>query len=163
PLTVCGLTALLNRRLTQDVNMVNALMVAQEIGLEIEEQRSTESEFFSNLITMTVEGSGERKIVAGTLFEGNPRIVQMRDFRTDFQPEGVMLVMSYQDRPGMLGKIGTILGEAGVNIASMNLGRREKAGEAMVVFSLDSGVDEGVLKQLSKAVNASFVRVVDMM
>ena len=85
------------------------------------------------------------------------------DFRTDFQPEGVMLVMSYQDRPGMLGKIGTILGEAGVNIASMNLGRREKAGEAMVVFSLDSGVDEGVLKQLSKAVNASFVRVVDMM
>ena len=163
PLTVCGLTALLNRRLTQDVNMVNALMVAQEIGLEIDEQRSTESEFFSNLITMTVEGSGERKIVAGTLFEGNPRIVQMRDFRTDFQPEGVMLVMSYQDRPGMLGKIGTILGEAGVNIASMNLGRREKAGEAMVVFSLDSGVDEDVLKQLSKAVNASFVRVVDMM
>ena len=63
----------------------------------------------------------------------------------------------------MLGKIGTILGEAGVNIASMNLGRREKAGEAMVVFSLDSGVDESVLKQLSKAVNASFVRVVDMM
>lgn len=162
PLTVCGLAALLNRRLTQEVNMVNARMVANQMSLTIEEIRSTESEAYSNLVTMTLEADTKRKTVAGTLFEGVPRIVKMRDFQTDFQPVGDMLVMSYQDRPGMLGKIGTVLGEVGVNIAAMNLGRRSKAGEAMVVFSLDSPVPEDVLAKLAEAVEASFVQAVDM-
>ena len=162
PLTVCGLAALLNRRLTQEVNMVNARMVADQIGLTVEEIRSTETEAFSNLVTMTLEADSGRKTIAGTLFEGIPRIVKMRDFQTDFQPHGDMLVMSYQDRPGILGKIGTILGEVGVNIAAMNLGRRAKAGEAMVVFSVDSPVPETVLERLAQAVDARFVKAVDM-
>jgi D-3-phosphoglycerate dehydrogenase len=162
PLTVCGLAALLNCRLTQEVNMVNARMVADHIGLAVEEVRSTTSESYSNLVTMSMETDTKRKTIAGALFEGLPRIVKMRDFQTDFEPAGNMLVMSYQDRPGMLGKIGTLLGEVGVNIAAMSLGRRAKAGEAMVVFSLDSPVPPEVQTRLAQAVEASFVQAVDM-
>ncbi len=81
---------------------------------------------------------------------------------TDFQPEGHMLVMNYVDRPGLIGKIGTILGEAGINIGSMNLGRREKAGEAMVVLSVDSPVDDETVEQIRKAIDTRFIKAVRM-
>jgi D-3-phosphoglycerate dehydrogenase len=94
------------------------------------------------------------------MFEGTPKIVKMRDFMTDFAPEPHMLVISYDDRPGMLGKIGTILGEANINIGNMSLGRRAIAGEAMVVFSVDTPVDEATMAKVSAACNAHFIKAV---
>jgi D-3-phosphoglycerate dehydrogenase len=73
-----------------------------------------------------------------------------------------MLVMTYADRPGALGKIGTILGDAGVNIGNMSLGRREKAGEAMVVFSIDSPADESTLQTINAAINAKYIKAVHL-
>ena len=160
PITVAGLAALLNRSTDQEVNMVNANLVAERRGLIVEQSRSTESEFFSNLITLSLETPNGKRTVAGTLFEGTPKIVRMRDFAIDFTPEEHMLVMTYEDRPGLIGKIGTILGEAGVNIGSMNLGRRGKGGEAMVVLSVDSPVEQQTLDRLKDSVGASFVRAV---
>jgi len=73
-----------------------------------------------------------------------------------------MLVMNYEDRPGLIGKIGTILGAEGVNIGNMNLGRRAKAGEAMVVLSIDSPASDEVLEQLATAIDARFLKQVHM-
>ena len=140
--------------------MVNANLVAERRGLIVEQSRSTESNFFSNLITMSLETPQGKRTIAGTLFEGTPKIVKMRDFDTDFTPEEHMLVMHYDDRPGLIGKIGTILGEAQVNIGAMNLGRRIKGGEAMVVLSVDSPVGEETLTNLSEAIGARFVKAV---
>ncbi len=126
----------------------------------MESVRSSETESFSNLITLTLEGSQGTRTIAGTLFEGIPKIVKMRNFDIDFRPEEHMLVMSYADRPGALGKIGTILGEANVNIGNMSLGRREKAGEAMVVFSIDSPAGEATIKKIGKAIEAKFIKAV---
>jgi len=162
PITVCGLAALLNGHTEQDVNMVNARLVARNMGITVEEVRTTESESFSNLITMSLESPEGKRSIAGTLFEGIPKIVKMRDFLTDFQPEEHMLVINYADKPGLIGKIGTILGEAGLNIGNMNLGRRAKAGEAMVVLSLDSPVSDEVVGQLADAVEARFIKAVRM-
>ncbi|MBW2688989.1 MAG: phosphoglycerate dehydrogenase [Deltaproteobacteria bacterium] len=162
PITMAGLAALLNRCTDQEVNMVNANLVAERRGLIIEQSRSTESEFFSNLITLNLETPQGKRTIAGTLFEGTPKIVKMRDFDTDFTPEEHMLVLTYEDRPGLIGKIGTILGEAEVNIGAMSLGRRAKGGEAMVVFSVDSPVDEPTLVRLTEAVGASFVKAVHL-
>jgi D-3-phosphoglycerate dehydrogenase len=162
PLTVCGLSALLNCHTEHDVNLVNSQLVAREMGIVVEEIRSTESEPFSNLITITLVTPEGRRTVAGTLFEGIPKIVKMRDFMTDFQPEEHMLVISYSDRPGLIGRIGTILGEAGINIGSMNLGRRAKAGEAMVVLSIDSPADGATIAALEAAVEAPFIKAVRM-
>jgi D-3-phosphoglycerate dehydrogenase len=160
PITVAGLAALLNRCTDQEINMVNASLVAERRGLIVEQSRSTESNFFSNLITMSLETPQGKRTIAGTLFEGTPKIVKMRDFDTDFTPEEHMLVMHYDDRPGLIGKIGTILGEAQVNIGAMNLGRRIKGGEAMVVLSVDSPVGGETLAKLSEAIGARFVKAV---
>jgi D-3-phosphoglycerate dehydrogenase len=84
----------------------------------------------------------------------------MRNFDIDFMPEAHMLVMTYADVPGALGKIGTILGNAGVNIGNMSLGRTEKAGEAIVVFSIDSPADESTIEAVKEAIGANFIRAV---
>jgi len=162
PLSICGLAALLNHCTDQEVNLVNANLVAREMGIVVEEVRSTETDSFSNLITLTLEGSQGKRTIAGTLFEGTPKIVKMRNFDIDFRPEEHMLVMTYADKPGALGKIGTILGDAGVNIGNMSLGRREKAGEAMVVFSIDSPADAATLQKIETAIGAKYIKAVHL-
>lgn len=158
PLTVCGLAALLNRHVTQDVNMVNAQLVAQNMGIVVEEIKSTETEGFSSMVTMSLEGPEKKRTISGTLFEGIPRIVKLRDYQVDFKPEEHMLLLTYNDRPGMIGKIGTILGRHDINIAAMHLGRREKRGEAMVILSMDSAVQPHVLEEICEATEATFIR-----
>jgi D-3-phosphoglycerate dehydrogenase len=76
----------------------------------------------------------------------------------DFSPEGHMLLLNYVDRPGIIGRIGTILGTHDINIASMNLGRREKKGEAMVILSLDSAVQPEVIEEVRNATDATFIK-----
>jgi len=163
PLAVCGIAALLNRRVEQDVNMVNASLIAEQMGITIEETKSTQTDAFSNLITLVIEGEGgKRRLVSGTLFEGAPRIVRLRDYNMDFTPEEHMLLLHYEDRPGMIGKIGTIMGQHDINIASMNLGRSEKRGEAMVILSLDTAVPPAVVDEIRKATEATFIRALHM-
>jgi len=162
PLTVCGLAALLNRHTEREVNMVNANLIAREMGIEVEAVRTTETESYSNVVSLALVTPTGKRVIAGTLFEGRPKIVKMRNFDTDFRPEQHMLVMSYQDRPGLIGKIGTLLGDAGVNIGNMNLGRREKGGEALVVFSTDSRVDEATIAQITEAIQPDYIRAVTL-
>ncbi len=161
PLTVFGLAALLNRMVDQDVNMVNASLIAEQMGIVVEESKSTLSDAFSNLVTLVIEGAdGKRRLIAGTLFEGKPRIVRLRDYTMDFSPEEHMLLIHYGDRPGMIGKIGTIMGKHEINIASMNLGRSEKKGEAMVILSLDSAAPPAVVAEIKEATEASFIKAI---
>jgi D-3-phosphoglycerate dehydrogenase len=162
PLTVCGLAALLDRVADQPVNMVNAGLVAERMGLVVEERKSTQGGAFSNLVTLTLEGPVGSRVVSGTLFEGTPRIVGLRDYAMDFMPEEHMLLLSYTDRPGMIGKIGTVLGQHDINIACMNLGRRERKGEAMVVLSVDSPVPAQVLNELREATEAPFIQALHL-
>ena len=162
PLTVSGLAALLDRATDQPVNMVNAGLVAERMGLVVEEHKSTQGGAFSNLVTLTLEGPGGSRVVSGTPFEGTPRIVGLRDYAMDFMPEEHMLLLSYTDRPGMIGRIGTVLGQHDINIACMNLGRRERKGEAMVVLSVDSPVPAPVLEELRQATDATFAQALHL-
>jgi D-3-phosphoglycerate dehydrogenase len=162
PLTVCGLSALLNRMVDQDVNMVNASLIAEQMGIVVEETKSTHADAFSNVLTLVAEGGGKRRLISGTLFEGAPRIVRLRDYSMDFAPEEHMLLLHYGDRPGMIGKIGTIMGQHEINIASMNLGRSEKKGEAMVILSLDSAIPQHVLDEIRSATEATFIKALHM-
>ncbi len=162
PLTVCGLSALLGRMVDQDVNMVNASLVADQMGIVVDETKSTHADAFSNVITLIAEANGKKRTISGTLFEGAPRIVRLRDYAMDFAPEEHMLLLHYGDRPGMIGKIGTILGQHEINIASMNLGRSEKKGEAMVILSLDSAVPPAVVEELKSATDATFIKALHM-
>ena len=162
PMTVYGLASLLNRIVDQDVNMVNAALIAENMGIVVDEAKSTHAEAFSNMITLCVEGPAEKRLIAGALFEGSPRIVKLRDYQMDFAPQEHMLLLNYADRPGMIGRIGTIMGEHEINIAAMNLGRREKKGEAMVILSLDSAVPIEVVEEVRLATEATFIRPLHM-
>ena len=161
PLTVCGLSALLNRMVDQDVNMVNATLIAEQMGIVVEETKSTHADAFSNVITLIIEGQGKRRLVSGTLFEGR-RASSGCAIIHGFCPGEHMLLLDYGDRPGMIGKIGTIMGQHDINIASMNLGRSEKKGEAMVILSLDSAVPANVMEEIRTATEATFIKALQM-
>src|SRR6266540_2076890 len=155
------LKGLLGRVTAQAVNLVNAHLVARERGLQVVVETDEEAASgYTNLVTVTTQAGAGRKIIAGTVFDGVPRIVRLRDLHIEFIPEGHILVLSYEDRPGMVGKIGSILGRHNVNIASMHVGRRTKRGRAIVVLLLDEDVTAEVVEEVSKAVEADFARVI---
>jgi D-3-phosphoglycerate dehydrogenase / 2-oxoglutarate reductase len=155
------LKGLLGGVTAQAVNLVNARFLARERGVEVVIHTDEEAPTgYTNLVTVTTHAGSGRKIIAGTVFDGVPRIVRLRDLHIEFVPEGHILVLSYEDRPGMVGKIGTILGRRNVNIASMHVGRRTKRGGAIVVLLLDEDVPPEVMEEVSKAVEADFARVI---
>ena len=155
------LKGLLGRVTAQAVNLVNAHLVARDRGVAVV-VRTDESagSGYTNLITVTTQAGTGRKIIAGTVFDGTPRIVRLRDLHIEFIPEGHILVLSYEDRPGMVGKIGSILGRHNVNIASMHVGRRTRRGGAIVVLLLDEAVSSEVMEEVAKAVEADFTRLI---
>jgi D-3-phosphoglycerate dehydrogenase len=157
------LKGLLGGVTAQAVNLVNAHLVARDRGLAVAVQADEEAASgYTNLITVSTHAGAGRKIIAGTVFDGVPRIVKLRDLNIEFIPEGHILVLSYEDRPGMVGKIGSILGRHNVNIASMHVGRRTKRGRAIVVLLLDEDVPPEVMEEVVKAVDADFARIINL-
>jgi len=139
------------------VTLVNAPGLAEARGIELSEHKSDYVRNYANLIIVSAEtdGGGTKKeyTVSGTCFDGQAaRIVQIHDFDIDLKPAPSILLMFYPDRPGMVGKIGTILGEANINIANMAVGRREKRGQAVVALTLDDPAAPQVLQRIREAI-----------
>jgi D-3-phosphoglycerate dehydrogenase len=155
------LKGLLEGVTAQAVNLVNAHLIARDRGLSVEVRADAEAASgYTNLITVTTQAGTGRKTIAGTVFDGVPRIVRLRDLHIEFIPEGHILVLAYEDRPGMVGRLGSILGRHNVNIASMHVGRRTRRGRAIVVLLLDDDVPPEVVEEVSKSVEADFARVI---
>ena len=155
------LKGLLGGVTAEAVNLVNAHLIARDRGLAVDVRADAEAASgYTNLITVTTQAGAGRKIIAGTVFDGVPRIVRLRDLHIEFIPEGHILVLAYEDRPGMVGRIGSILGRHNVNIASMHVGRRTRRGRAIVVLLLDEDVPPEVMEEVSKSVEADFARVI---
>jgi D-3-phosphoglycerate dehydrogenase len=139
PLTASFLKGLLQGKLSDPVNAVNAAILAREAGIKVQETRSEDAHDFAALIQASLKGGSATRSVAGTLFgKRDPRLVRIDEFQLDAIPEGAMLIVSNDDRPGMVGLIGAVLGEAKVNIAYMSLGRDRSGGRAVAVLNLDS-------------------------
>ena len=154
------LTGLLAPVMAGAVNLVNAHLVARERGVAVSVTREEETHGYKSLLTVTTHTREGRKIIAGTVFDGQPRIVRLRDLHIEFTPEGFILVLSYEDRPGMVGRIGTTLGRMGVNIASMHVGRRAKRGRAIVVLILDEDLTAEQVAEVARSVEADFARLI---
>jgi D-3-phosphoglycerate dehydrogenase len=155
-----ALTGLLAPVMAGPVNLVNARLAAAERGVAVAVTRETEASGYASVVRLTTHTRGGKKIIAGTVFDGQPRIVRLRDLDIEFTPEGYILVLSYEDRPGMVGRIGSILGRQNVNIASMHVGRREKRGRAIVVLILDEDLAPEQLREIAAAVEADFARLI---
>jgi D-3-phosphoglycerate dehydrogenase len=132
------------------VNAVNAPRIADERGIDVAETKTRSSEDFQSLVTVTVSNDGERVSVCGTQFTGeDPRIVRIDGYRVDAVPHGHMLVARNEDVPGVIGFIGTVLGDHGINIAGMYNGRETIGGEALSVYTLDDPVGDEVRSRLN--------------
>jgi D-3-phosphoglycerate dehydrogenase len=149
-LTQAALAGLLKPALS-DVNMVNAPIVARERGIQVSEVRRTQHGAYEGYMMIKVITERQTRDVAGTVFSnGVPRLIQVKgiDMESHFTPH--MLYVTNEDKPGFIGKLGTLLGDAKVNIASFNLGRTAAGGDAIALIEVDDAVPETVLAELRK-------------
>lgn len=147
PITVAVLKGLLET-VSDRVNMVNAPLIAQERGIRVIESKSSRTQDFASTITTRLRGCVER-LVAGAVFHGKqPRIVRIDNFILEAIPEGPTLVLHNHDQPGVVGMVGTILGEAGINISRMQLGLLPEKGEAKMLVNVGARPAESVLERL---------------
>jgi D-3-phosphoglycerate dehydrogenase len=154
---------ILESRLEQQVNVVNARLLASERGIEIVEQSSTGKGDFSTLLSADVQTEKKTYHAAATLF-GNQylRLTQLGPYRLDAHLDGVMLVFTHRDLPGLIGFIGNIFGKHSVNIAQMTVGRQLPGGEAIAVLNLDSPPPEDAIKEVRTHPQISSVSVVKL-
>jgi D-3-phosphoglycerate dehydrogenase len=149
PLTVALLKGMLSPILSEDVNYVNAPHLADERGIQVAQTRHPAAEDYSNVILCRVISAKETRLIGGALFlHKEPRIVLLDDYRIDALPSGPALILSNRDIPGVIGKVGTLLGEKGINIAEWQMGRNAPRGMAVSFINIDSPASEEILKEL---------------
>jgi len=164
-LTRVFLKGLLQSSLEQ-VSYVNAPQLAKARGLAVDESKSEKAEGYANLIETRVfqqrKGELRARQVDGTLINGQPFIVGIQGLRVDVKPEGTLLIIFNTDRPGVIGVVGTILGDAGVNIVGMHVGRQETGGRAVMVVTLEEPASPEVLEKINAYPDLFGPRQVDL-
>jgi len=149
PLAMAAAKGLLAPAVEGEVSYVNALPLAAERGVTVEQSRSGEPTPYASLLRLTVETDAGEMTVAGTLFaDDRPRVVEIDGVRIESVPEGHLLLFRNRDVPGVVGRIGTILGRERVNIAGIQLGRIEGTDEALSIINVDTPVPESVLGEI---------------
>jgi D-3-phosphoglycerate dehydrogenase len=149
-LDVSAQKGLLAPMVFEPLNYVNTPALARERGLHLETSRVSESADYTSLVVLRIEGEGGESVVSGTLVgpRHQPRLVEAMGFDMDIVPEKHMLFIRNEDVPGMIGKLGTILGEHGINIGNMAVGRGKPGSRAAMAVTVDEPVPEEVLKAL---------------
>ncbi|HYO77601.1 MAG TPA: ACT domain-containing protein, partial [Thermoanaerobaculia bacterium] len=148
-LSVASLKGLLTPHLAESVNFVNAEQLAQTRGIAISSTTHPMPRDYANLLTVRASSSTEEISVSGTVFhERNQRIVSVNNYRVEFNPEGHILYILNRDVPGVVGRVGTTLGDHEVNIAEYNLARSESGGTAMAIITIDSPLSSDALTAL---------------
>ncbi|RED53691.1 phosphoglycerate dehydrogenase [Aestuariispira insulae] len=148
PLVQAVLAGLL-RPMTDCVNMVNAPVIARERSIDVAEVKNDRSSDYHTLIRLVVTTERMERSVSGTLFGGDkPRIVEIKGIGIEAELTKHMLYTTNQDKPGLIGELGTILAKAGANIATFHLGRAEEGGDALSLIQLDAPIDEAILKEI---------------
>lgn len=161
PITIAVLKGLLEQ-VSDRVNLVNAPLIAQERGIKVIESKASRPRDHASTITTRVRGCVDR-LVAGAIFHGGqPRIVRIDDFMLEVIPEGPTLLLHNHDRPGVVGAVGTILGEEGINIARMQLGLVRERSEAAMLVNVDERPADRVLERLRALPNMIAVQLVDL-
>jgi D-3-phosphoglycerate dehydrogenase len=161
PITIAVLKGILSP-VRESVNLVNASHIAQELGIKVIESKAARSTDFASSVTVKVKGVVDR-LVAGAVFHGNqPRIVRIDDFMLEAIPEGCTLLIHNRDQAGVVGRVGSLLGDAGINISRMQLALNEARGEACMLVNVDQDPGEGVLSSLREADNMIAVQLLEL-
>jgi D-3-phosphoglycerate dehydrogenase len=163
PITQAALMGALKPTLGNEVNAVNARVFAKEAGIQVTEEKRKDARNYKSLLSVRVETERGIKTISGVVFEGrDTRIVDIDALDIDLRPSKHMLSLVYLDVPGVVGKVGTILGQNGINIARMEVGRAERGKQAMILLAVDDPVRPEVLEEIRKAINAHDVRAITL-
>ncbi len=163
PVTIAALKGLLTPILEETVNFVNAPFIAKERGIEVKETKSSDAGDYQSMIVMRVKSPKKEISVSGTLFsKRDPRIVKIDSFTVEIVPEGSMLFMYNNDKPGVIGNIGNLLGKNNINIARMHFGREAAGGRAISVVNIDSPVSQKILDEIKNLPNILGVKVINL-
>ena len=145
-----------------EVNEVNAPAFAESLGLKITETRLSAVGDYTDLLELSATAEGKTVSVGGAFFGATPRIVAVNSRPVEARPHGVVLILENTDRPGIVGRIGTLLGDHGVNIATMSLSRNQAGGTALTVLNLDSTPDADLLAKIRASDDIKSAQVVEL-
>ena len=163
PVTTAFLKGLLDPMVPGEVNAVNAPMLAKEKGIKVSESSSAESYEFTNLISADVITTDETYRVAGTVFgKSDSRIVRINDFRIEIVPQGHLALIHNLDEPGAIGSIGNTLGENGINISRMQVGREANGENNIILIRTDSPVPDSVIDRVRALPKVKNIRIFEL-
>lgn len=163
PLTANGLKGLLKKNHGENVNDVNARYLSERIGIKINEHKTTTAKGFTNLITVEVKTDNEVHTVAGTLLNGlGARIVKVENYVVDVIPQGHLLYIKNTDKPGAIGRVATKLAEKDINIATMQVGRDQVGGTAVMMLTIDNEVTALDLEYVAQLENIDEVKAITL-
>ena len=160
PLTSAVLVGVLSSYMEGElINEVNAPMMAKERGINIQESKSSQEVEYTSLVSITARDDGQTHSVAGTIFgRGEPRLVRVNEYSVEAVPQGNIIVVQNLDTPGVIGSIGTLLGEKGINIGSMHWGRDEIGGRALSIIRMDSVPGPDVIEDMKCLPNVNYIK-----
>ncbi|ASN06035.1 phosphoglycerate dehydrogenase [Virgibacillus necropolis] len=163
PLTRNTVKGLLKRHLGDHVNDVNALYLAEQKGITINESKTSKAKGFTNLLKVEVKTKSGKRSVSGTLLNGlGPRIVKVDNYSVDVTPEGHIVVIHHKDQPGVIGRMGSLLAQHQINIATMQVDRSDIGGDAIMLLRVDKHLGKEGLSEL-KALNEIYdVTAIDL-
>ena len=128
--------------------MVNAPIIARERGLVVNEVRTSEVQDLTGLITLEAQANGRRRLLAGTVLRGQPHIVRIGDYWIDVVASGLLLVSEHVEQPGVIGQMGTLLGEEGINISFVQVGRQARGGRGIMVVGVDDALSPRAMERI---------------
>ncbi len=145
-----------------EVNEVNAPAFAETLGLKVSESRLSAPGDYTDMLELSAVAEGKTVSVGGAFFGATPRIVSINSRPVEARPHGVVLVLENTDRPGMVGRVGTLLGDHGVNIATMSLSRNQAGGTALTVLNLDTAPSEKLLSEVRSSEDIQSAQVIQL-
>ena len=158
PLTAAALAGLL-RASMPEANMVSAPSVLTSRGIDLKESTTCDSPTYESLIRIKVRVEGKFRTIAGAIVNGQPRIVEVKGMSLDAKFRPFVLFVNNTDEPGFIGALGTQLGEAGINIATFNLGREEAGGDAIAMVGIDNDIPEDTLAKIKALTQVRYAKV----
>lgn len=162
-ITAAILKGIFSQLMSEPVNLINAPVIAKEMGVVINEKREGENETYTHLISLSYETNKEKRSFSGTVFgNSHARIVQIYGYPLEINPEGHLLIYTNIDKPGMLASVGSILAAENINIAGLSLGRDNPGQKALTIINIDSPISLEILRKLEKIDGVLEVRAVKL-
>jgi D-3-phosphoglycerate dehydrogenase len=146
----------------ESINYVNAEYIAKEMGIEVASAKTNRRIDYTNLITVTLVCGKDKRSLSGTVLASGPKMVEIDRFKIEVAPEGNLLVLSQTDEPGIIGKVGSLLGSSNINIGWLQLARTEKGGDAISLWNVDADISEGLLSEIESITQVRSAKVVNL-